>query len=139
MNIHTLCPYLRIPGQCEEAFNFYAHVLNGTIKDKHYFKQSPMQDQVDSRANWQDKLLHIEMKCQGFTLMGSDGFPEQKGQPSDNITLVVSVEQPQEAINIFQSFSAKGDVIMPIQKTFWAQQYGIVQDHFGITWNINCH
>ncbi|HAE0521181.1 TPA_asm: VOC family protein, partial [Salmonella enterica subsp. enterica serovar Enteritidis str. P125109] len=30
-----------------------------------------------------------------------------------------------------------GKIIMPIQKTFWSEAYGIVEDAFGVQWQVN--
>jgi PhnB protein len=27
---------------------------------------------------------------------------------------------------------------MPLEKTFWAERFGVVTDRFGIPWAINC-
>jgi PhnB protein len=29
-------------------------------------------------------------------------------------------------------------VVLPLQKTFWAERFGMVVDRFGIPWMINC-
>jgi len=29
-------------------------------------------------------------------------------------------------------------VIMPLQKTFWAEAFGMVTDKFGVKWMVNC-
>jgi PhnB protein len=27
---------------------------------------------------------------------------------------------------------------MPLEKTFWAERFGMVVDRFGIPWSVNC-
>jgi len=43
-----------------------------------------------------------------------------------------------EAERIFKAFSEKGSVRMPLEKTFWAERFGMVVDQFGTPWMINC-
>jgi PhnB protein len=43
-----------------------------------------------------------------------------------------------EAERIFQALSEKGNVVMPLQQTFWAARFGMAVDRFGIPWMINC-
>ena len=31
-----------------------------------------------------------------------------------------------------------GTVLMPFEKTFWAEAFGMVTDQFGIKWMVNC-
>ena len=39
-------------------------------------------------------------------------------------------------MNPYLSF--KGNVVVPLAKTFWALRFGMVIDRFGIPWMINC-
>jgi PhnB protein len=34
--------------------------------------------------------------------------------------------------------SEDGAVSMPLQKTFWAERFGMVVDQFGTPWMLNC-
>ena len=29
-------------------------------------------------------------------------------------------------------------VIMPLEKTFWAERFGMLTDRFGLSWMVNC-
>jgi PhnB protein len=31
-----------------------------------------------------------------------------------------------------------GQVRLPLEKTFWAERFGMVVDRFGVPWIINC-
>ncbi|MFJ5382273.1 VOC family protein, partial [Cupriavidus sp. CER94] len=43
-----------------------------------------------------------------------------------------------EGKRIFDALSEGGQVIMPYQKTFWAEGFGMVVDKFQMTWMVNC-
>jgi uncharacterized glyoxalase superfamily protein PhnB len=43
-----------------------------------------------------------------------------------------------EAERIFRELSTEGRVVMPLEKTFWAERFGMVVDRFGVPWLINC-
>jgi PhnB protein len=30
-------------------------------------------------------------------------------------------------------------VEMPLEKTFWAQRFGMLTDRFGVGWMVSCH
>ena len=87
--------------------------------------------------NWGSKIMHARLEFSGQTLMGSDAPPERYHAPKGTM-ISVSVDKPEDADRIFQSLSEKGTVEMPIQKTFWAQRFGMLTDQFGTPWMINC-
>jgi PhnB protein len=43
-----------------------------------------------------------------------------------------------DAERIFHELARNGAVQMPLQKTFWAERFGVLVDRFGIPWSINC-
>ena len=48
------------------------------------------------------------------------------------------MEDEQAARGIFESLAEGGEITMPLQKTFWSPCYGMLNDRFGIPWEINC-
>jgi PhnB protein len=50
----------------------------------------------------------------------------------------IQIKKPAEAERIFGALAEQGRVTMPIQETFWAEQFGMVVDRFGIPWMVNC-
>ena len=54
------------------------------------------------------------------------------------ISLAISVGDAQEAGKLFENLTPGGTVIMPLQKTFWAEAFGMVVDKFGVKWFVNC-
>ncbi len=39
---------------------------------------------------------------------------------------------------LFTALAEGGSVQMPIEKTFFAERFGMVTDRFGVPWMINC-
>jgi PhnB protein len=52
--------------------------------------------------------------------------------------VIIGVQNAAEADRIFRELSEGGTVRMPLQKTFWAIRFGVVEDRFGIAWKVNC-
>jgi PhnB protein len=69
--------------------------------------------------------------------MGSDAPPDRYQQPK-GFSVNIAVEQVADAERIFHALSENGKVGMPIQKTFWAERWGMVTDQYGIPWMVNC-
>ncbi|HSU34011.1 MAG TPA: VOC family protein [Bryobacteraceae bacterium] len=130
-----LNPYLIFNGQCEAAFKFYEQSLGGKITATFANEGSPMAEHVP--AEWRNKILHARMTVGDQILMGSDGRPGVYQEPK-GFSLSLSVNDPAEAECLFHSLADGGQVQMPMQKTFWAERFGMLTDRFGMPWMVNC-
>jgi len=43
-----------------------------------------------------------------------------------------------EAERVFDELSKDGRIVRPLEKTFWAERFGMVVDRFAVPWLINC-
>jgi PhnB protein len=128
-------PYLSFNGQCEAAFKLYEQCLGGQLGAIFRYGGSPMADQVP--PDWQDKVMHGSVTVGQQVLMGGDvaplGYEEPKG-----FSLSIQIKDTAEAERIFRELGEGGDVTLPLEKTFWAERFGMLVDRFGIAWMINC-
>jgi PhnB protein len=99
------------------------------------YGESPMANQVPK--DWGEGVLHATLLVGDGVLMGAD-CPPDKCPERSGFSVVVGLDEPEEAERIFQALSEGGKVQMPLQSTFWAQRYGMVTDRFGTPWEINC-
>src|SRR5581483_7777923 len=126
---------LNFPGNCREAFQFYAKCLGGTLSDIHTFGNSPMKDQAP--PGWHDKVMHVSLKVGRSVLMGSDAGPQHFKAPQ-GFSVSVNLTSADEGERVFKALSEGGIVTMPFQKTFWSPGFGALVDRFGTPWMINC-
>jgi PhnB protein len=127
-------PYLSFNGQCEAAFEFYARCFGGTLGEIFRYAGSPMAAQAP--PGWEHKVMHGSVTIGGTTLMGADVadfYEVPKG-----FSLSVHIKNTNDAERIFRELSEGGNVMMPLEKTFWAERFGMVVDRFGVPWMINC-
>jgi len=130
-----LNPYLNFQGQCAEAFRLYERVLGGEITFMQTHGDSPMRDQTP--PDWHDAVMHVTLQVGDQVLMGSDAPPPYYEKPQ-GISVSIGIEDPAEAERIFAGLSEGGQVRMPMEKTFWAERFGMCVDRFGIPWIVNC-
>jgi PhnB protein len=128
-------PYLMFDGQCEAAFTFYHQVLGGELGDMMTFAGSPAEAEVP--AEFANKIMHTQLTLGDWAIMGSDCTPEQYDAPK-GFSVSLQISDPDKAEQIFQALAEGGNIQMPLEKTFWAQRFGMVVDKFGIPWMINC-
>jgi PhnB protein len=128
-------PYLSFRGDCEAAFTFYAQCLGGEVGAIFRYGGSPMADSVP--ADWQDKVMHGSLTVAGLMLNGGDVTPASYEEPK-GFSLSIQIKNAAEAERIFHELTTDGQVVLPLEKTFWAERFGMVVDRFGIPWMINC-
>ena len=128
-------PYLSFNGHCEAAFRFYEQCLGGQLGAIFRYAGSPMAGQVP--ADWQDKVMHGSVTVGDLVLMGADVAPDAYEAPK-GFSLSIELKSTSEAERIFRELSTDGTIVMPLEKTFWAERFGMVVDRFGIPWLINC-
>jgi PhnB protein len=132
MQVNT---YLFFNGQCEAAFKFYERCFGGKIEAMLTHAGSPAEAQTP--PEWRDKIMHARLMVDGQALMGSDAPPGHFEKPQ-GFSVSLGITDPAEAERIFQTLAENGNVRMPLQKTFWAQKFGMLVDQFGIPWMVNC-
>jgi PhnB protein len=130
-----LNPYLLFNGQCEAAFKFYERVLGGKIEAMLPHEGTPAAEQVPPQ--WRKKILHARLSVGDHVLMGSDAPPDRY-EAMKGFSVTIGVNDPKEAERIFHALAENGTVRMPIEKTFWAERFGMLVDQFGTPWMINC-
>ena len=129
----ALTPHLWFPGQCREAFNFYARLFGGKLWMLAY-RETPMAQDVP--AEWGEKIVHATLSFDGCELAGSDVRPEDYRRPQ-GFSVLVGVDGVENANRIFSALAEGGSVGMPMQQTFWSAAFGVLVDRFGIPWEIN--
>lgn len=130
-------PYLSFPnGDCKAAFDLYQRVLGAKCVFMHTWAQSPMADQAPGGNG--EAIMHATLQMpDGTILMGADCPPEY-GQPFGGFSLSVNCNDVAEAERVFAGLSEGGKVTMPLEKTFWAERFGMCNDAHGVPWMINC-
>lgn len=143
MRVFFVNAYLTFNGNCEKAFNFYKSVFGGDFAYVGRFRDMPTGEACEGYSlpeELKDKIMHI---AYAFTpdciLMGSDTFPPYSPEvvQGNNFTLSINVDTAAEAKRIFNELSNGGVVHMPLEKTFWAEPFGMFTDKFGINWMVN--
>ena len=128
-------PYVMFNRQCGEAFPFYGTVLGGTVEVLTH-SQSPMADQVP--ADWRNLVMHGMLTAGDLVLMGADECPPENYQPMQGCAITLNLDDPAETDRIFNTFAEGGNVISPLQETFFAQKFGLLIDRFGVQWMFVC-
>jgi PhnB protein len=131
--------YLAFDGNCAEAMRFYERALGGKIDKMMTGAQSPMAEQMPPGSA--ERIMHAELRLQDGVLMAADtmhcGDDSPPYEGIKGVSLALSFASPAEAAAAFDKLAEGGKVTMPLEKTFWAETFGMLTDRFGVQWIIN--
>jgi len=126
-------PYIAFRGNCKEAIEFYKQAIGAELVYAQAYGDSPMAEMGQA-----DAIMHCTLKVGDTNIMMCDDFHTEGLKPGGNISLAIGMNEVDRAKQIFSNLSDGGNVTMPIDKTFWAEAFGMVADKFGINWMVNC-
>lgn len=130
----SIQPYLSFGGRCEEAIEFYRKALGAELRMMMRFKEAP--EPSGMPECFEDKIMHASLQIGDSVLMASDGRCEGP-QSFEGFSISIQLPDEAEADRVFAALSEGGLVTMPLEKTFWAPKFGMLQDRFGVGWMIN--
>jgi predicted 3-demethylubiquinone-9 3-methyltransferase (glyoxalase superfamily) len=119
-----IVPCLWFDKEAVLASEFYVDVFgDAKITSKSVLKNSPSGD-VDI----------VEFNIFGFDFMAFSAGPEFKINPS--ISFIVGCETKEEIDSLWGKLSEGGKIMMPLDKYFFSERYGFLQDKFGVAWQL---
>jgi PhnB protein len=129
--------YLFFNGRCEEAVAFYRKALGAQVEMTVRFNEAPDPPPPGMlKPGSENKIMHTQFKVGDTTIMASDGGCD--GNPKfEGFSLSIAVTDAAAADRMFDALADGGQVRMPMDKTFWSERFGMVQDRFGVGWMIN--
>lgn len=129
-------PYLFFEGRCDEAIEFYRRALGAEVTMLMRFKDNPAPPAPGTCAPGSgDKVMHANLRIGNTVVMASDG--RCQGAPSfQGFALSLAVPDDAAAERAFAALADRGQVRMPLGKTFFSSRFGMVTDRFGVSWMI---
>ena len=129
-----LNPYLNFPGTAAEAMRFYESVFGGTLSVM-TFADAGAEGVADPQ-----QVMHARLDTSsGYTLMASDLPPGMEHSPGNNVHVSLSGDSGDagELRRYWEALSADGDVVMPLERQMWGDDFGSCTDRFGVHWMVN--
>jgi PhnB protein len=127
-----LNPYLAFDGNARAAMKFYATVFGGELNLNTFGQYGTKEPAL------RNKIMHAQLETEmGLTLMASDMGPGMEHNPGDNIAISLSGDDGQTMRAYWKKLSRGGQVLVPLEKQMWGDEFGQCTDKFGIRWMVN--
>lgn len=127
-------PYLVFNGNAEEALKFYVDALGGSVKSLMRFGDHEMPGVTEENQNL---IMHGEVVFGDNLIYLSDNFEPNNYSIGNAYTIHLDCFSEEEIKQVYEKFAAGGQVVNPLEDTFWGAVYGFVVDRFGISWSFN--
>jgi len=129
-----LNPYLNFRGDARAAMQFYQEVFGGDLRLNTFAEFNPADQQIDPADA--DHIMHAQLSApDGIELMAADA--PQAMQPSPNGTLSLSGDDAEKLRGYWDRLGDGGNVLMPLEKQAWGDEFGMLMDRFGVSWMVD--
>lgn len=128
-----LIPTISFPGTCNEAIAYYQKALNAEVKEIAHFRDAPKDSGMDESLP-PDFVMHSELIIFGVTVSMTDGAELRPN--GDNYSFGICLDSAEEVNSVFSKLADGGKIIEALAPQFWASLYGLVEDRFGVTWQV---
>lgn len=127
-------PYLMFNGNCLEAAQHYARVLNGRVFNVTRASTAPMDCLGPDGKDW---VMNLSLKFGDSLLMASD-CPAGMYEAPRGFRVCVVPDSLAEFERIHAALSEQAlSVEMPANETFWADRFAMFTDRYGTPWMLN--
>ena len=128
----TLNPYISFKDNAKDALTFYQSVLGGELNI------STFGEFGDPTAPNADGVMHGDLTTSaGLRLMAADTPPGMSWNPGDNLSISLSGDDATELRGYWDGLGAGGKVTVPLERQMWGDDFGMLEDQFGIIWLVN--
>ncbi len=114
----------------EEAMNFYIGLFDNSevVEVKRYGKEGPAKEGT---------IMVARFKLNGRDFMCSDSYIKHAWTFTPGVSIFVECESMGELERLFKALSEDGQALMPLGNYGFSEQFGFVEDRFGVSWQLN--
>ena len=128
--------FINFDGNCREAVEFYAKVFKSSVNNLMTYGDAPPDPSYTLAEADRNRIMYAGIPIGGMVVMFMD-YPSGGGfVKGNNINPTVSTDDKAEVTRMFNELKEGGKVFMDLQKTFFSEWYGMVEDKFGVIWQL---
>jgi PhnB protein len=128
--------FINFNGNCREAVDFYAKVFKSKVGNLMTYKDAPPDPAYPIPEADKDRIMYAGVPIGNITVMFSDVPSDSEYIKGNNVSPTISADGKEDVTRIFNELKEGGEVYMELQKTFFSEWFGMVEDKYGIIWQI---
>ncbi len=116
---------------CHEALLYYKEIFGGEIKN------TQLADGIDMFKGHEGKYIHSELHINENCILYLTDIFSENYIPGNNFKIVLQLNSNEEIEKQYDALTRDGQIVFPLQDTFWGSRHGVVQDKYGVTWELD--
>jgi len=131
--------FINFDGNCLEAIKFYEGVFESKTGSMMRYSDAPASDGYVVNEEDKDRVMYADLPIGGLTVMFSDAPANGGFVRGNNICPTLGFDSEGEITKIYGRLKEGGRVYLELQKTFFSEKFAMVEDKFGIIWQLSLH
>jgi len=128
--------FINFDGNCLEALGFYEEVFQTKIGNLMRYSDAPAADGYEVSEKDKDRVMYAGLPMGGMVVMFSDAPANDTFVRGNNICPTLGFDSEAEIARVYEGLKEGGQVYMELQKTFFSELFAMVEDQFGIIWQL---
>jgi len=128
--------FIYFNGNCREAVEFYAKVFKSEVGNLMTYGEAPQAPNHSVPDADKERVLYAGVPIGKSVVMFSDVPYSSEFVKGNNINPTVSMDNKDEVTRIYNELKEGGKVLMELGQTFFSEWYCMVEDKFGVIWQI---
>jgi len=128
--------FINFDGNCREAVEFYANVFKSTIMNFQTYSDAPAQHGYTVPEADKNRVMYAGINIGDRTIMFSDAPANNGFVRGNNICPTLSISNKEELTRVYNELIDGGQVYMELQPTFFSELFAMVEDKFGVIWQL---
>ena len=128
--------FINFDGNCREAVEFYAKVFKSEVHNLMTYGDTPPGTGYTVPESDKNRIMYAGIPMGGMVVMFSDAPSGSGFIKGNNVTPTVSLDNKDEVARVFNELKADGNVYMELGQTFFSELFGMVEDRFGVIWQV---
>jgi len=129
--------FINFDGNCREALVFYAKVFKTEIGNLMTYGDTPPDPNYTVPDADKDRIMYAGLPMGGMVVMFSDVPSGSEFVRGNNICPTISTDDKAEITRLYNELKEGGEVYMELGQTFFSELFAMVEDQFGIIWQIS--
>jgi predicted 3-demethylubiquinone-9 3-methyltransferase (glyoxalase superfamily) len=127
MNMQKITPFLWFDHQAEQAMNFYTSVFKNA-------RVGQIMRYGEAGPGPAGSVLTASFELDGLQITALNGGPHFNFTPA--ISFFVNCQTEAELDRLWESLSAGGSTLMPLQQYPFSRKFGWLADQYGVSWQL---
>ena len=129
--------FINFDGNCREALEFYAKVFKTDVGNLMTYGDAPPDPNYTVPEADRERIMYAGLPMGGMVVMFSDVPAGSEFVQGNNIAPTIGGDDKGEIARLYNELKEGGEVYMALAPTFFSELFAMVEDKFGIIWQIS--